>query len=123
MIYTQFIKFGLVGATGLVIDFFITWLFKEKFHFNKYLSNALGFSVAVTNNYFLNSYFTFENNHPISVQFVSFIGIAIVGLGLNLFILYLFQTYTKLNFYWSKMMAIVFVFVWNFTANYFFTFK
>ena len=123
MIYTQFIKFGLVGATGLVLDFFITWLFKEKFLFNKYLSNALGFSVAVTNNYFLNSYFTFENNHPISVQFVSFIGIAIVGLGLNLFILYLFQTYTKLNFYWSKMMAIVFVFVWNFTANYFFTFK
>jgi putative flippase GtrA len=123
MIYSQFIKFGLVGASGLVIDFFITWLLKEKFNFNKYVSNALGFSVAVTNNYFLNSCFTFENNHPIALQFISFIGIALIGLALNLLILYLFQTYTKLNFYLSKMMAIVFVFVWNFTANYFFTFK
>lgn len=123
MIYTQFIKFGLVGATGLIIDFFITWLFKEKFRFNKYVSNSFGFGIAVTNNYFLNSYFTFENNHPLVSQLISFIGFAIIGLLLNLFILYLFQTFSKLNFYLSKMIAIVVVFIWNFTANYFFTFK
>ncbi|MFT6879189.1 MAG: putative flippase GtrA, partial [Arcticibacterium sp.] len=32
----KFIKFGLVGFLGLLIDFGITFLLKEKFGFNKY---------------------------------------------------------------------------------------
>jgi len=39
----KFIKFGLVGGSGVLIDFFFTWLAKEKFKIQKYVSNAIGF--------------------------------------------------------------------------------
>ena len=67
----KFFKFGLVGFSGLVIDFAITWICKEKLLFNKYLSNSLGFLFGVVNNYFLNKYFTFQNNdNHVATQFL-----------------------------------------------------
>lgn len=124
MNFIQFFRFGVVGALGLCIDFCITWILKEKIRVNKYFSNAIGFVVAATNNYFLNKYFTFQNtDSDLVMQFVSFFGIALVGLGLNLIILYCLQTYTKFNFYISKIIATAIVFLWNFTANSWFTFN
>lgn len=121
---TQFFKFGVVGATGLVIDFSVTWLFKEKFRFNKYISNSLGFLIAVTNNYFLNKYFTFQNNDEnIQYQFICFLIVSIIGFTLNTLLLYLFQNKTKQNFYISKGLATAIVFIWNYLANNYFTFR
>ena len=57
----KFLRFGIVGTTGMVIDFSITWLCREKLHFNKYIANTLGFSFAVINNFILNRVWTFEN--------------------------------------------------------------
>ena len=42
----KFVKFCVVGFSGMVVDFGVTWLCKEKLHWNKYLSNSLGFVLA-----------------------------------------------------------------------------
>lgn len=120
----QFFKFGLVGSSGLVIDFGVTWVFKEKLKTNKYISNSIGFLFGVTNNYFFNKYFTFnDNNSSISTQFLIFLTISIVGFLLNTLFLYLLQKNTKINFYVCKVLVIAIVFVWNFIANSLFTFR
>ena len=120
----RFFRFGLVGSLGLCIDFCITWIFKEKIGANKYLSNGFGFVIAATSNYFLNKYFTFQNvDTEVIQQFFCFIGIALAGLGFNLGILYCLQTYSKINFYVSKLIATAIVFLWNFFANSWFTFN
>jgi putative flippase GtrA len=120
----RFFRFGLVGTSGLCIDFCITWVFKEKIKANKYMSNVFGFVIAATSNYFLNKYFTFQNTDTELIQqFLSFIGIALVGLGFNLGIIYCLQTFSKINFYVSKLIATVIVFLWNFFANSWFTFN
>ena len=120
----QFIKFALVGTSGLFIDFGITFLFKEKFYFNKYFANSLGFSFAVMSNYFLNKYWTFQDLNPeIFSQAFKFILISVIGLIINNQMIYLFNHYRGLNFYLAKIFAIGFVVVWNFTANYFYTFS
>ena len=114
----KFVKFGIVGFSGLAIDFFITWLFKEKIGLNKYISNGLGFLFAVVNNYFLNKYFTFQNNDPhLTTQFFSFLLIAFIGFLLNTSLLYLLQKNTKINFYVCKLIVTVLVFFWNFSIN------
>lgn len=124
MNFIQLFRFGLVGAVGLVIDFCITWLCKEKAGLNKYFSNSLGFIIAATNNYFLNKHFTFQNTASnVLEQFAIFFTIALAGLGFNLLLLYCLQTYTKINFYLSKIAATVVVFIWNFTANSWLTFN
>jgi putative flippase GtrA len=120
----KFFKFGLVGFSGLVIDFSVTWICKEKLLFNKYLSNSFGFLFGVVNNYFLNKYFTFHNNdNHVATQFLSFLIISIIGFLLNTSFLYLLQKNTKINFYVCKVIVTVIVFVWNFTANSLYTFK
>lgn len=120
----KFFKFGLVGFSGLAIDFSITWICKEKLLLNKYLSNSFGFLFGVVNNYFLNKYFTFHNNdNHLATQFLSFLIISIIGFLLNTSFLYILQKNTKINFYVCKAIVTIIVFLWNFTANSLYTFK
>lgn len=120
----RFLKFGAVGLSGLVIDFSVTWLCKEILKINKYVANGIGFIFGVTNNYFFNRIFTFQNQDPnIGIQFISFLLISIIGFGLNTVFLYFFQKKTTLNFYVCKLVVTVIVFLWNFGANSFYTFK
>jgi len=120
----SFVKFGLVGCTGILIDFSVTWFCKEKLRWNKYLSNSAGFCFAVVNNYFLNKQYTFHNNNSdISIQFLKFLAISLIGLGVSNLLLYLLQKNGSLNFYFSKALVIALVFFWNFGANTLFTFN
>ena len=57
----KFVKFCIVGFSGMVVDFGTTWLCKEKLGWNKYLSNSLGFVLAATNNYIWNRLWTFHS--------------------------------------------------------------
>ncbi|RNC63793.1 GtrA family protein [Proteiniphilum sp. X52] len=120
----KFLKFGAVGLSGMIVDFFFTWLCKEKFKWNKFLSNSIGFILAATSNYLLNRIWTFESENPdLRSEYLSFIVVSLIGLGLNNFFLYLLHEKGKVNFYLAKMAAITLVTLWNFLANYFFTFR
>ncbi len=121
---SRFIKFGLVGLTGMVIDFSITWVCKEKMRLNKYLASSLGFCCAVTSNFLLNRYWTFENNtQPFTIQFTKFILVSVSGLIINNLLLYLFVKKIKTNFYLLKLVVIGLVFFWNYFVNFLFTFN
>ena len=104
-------KFGVTGFIGLFIDFGVTYLCKEKFKWNQYLSNSLGFSLAVCNNYFLNRIWTFQSTDPnIIKQFSYFLFISIVGLLLNNLVLYFINEKKNKQFYLSKIIATGLVF-------------
>jgi putative flippase GtrA len=121
---TRLLKFGVVGLSGMAIDFSITWLCKEKFRLNRYLSNSLGFCCAVTTNFLLNRYWTFESNtQPFNGQFARFLLVSLTGLLINNVLLYLLVKQIKINFYFLKLIVIGLVFFWNYFANFLFTFN
>jgi putative flippase GtrA len=120
----KFIKFGVVGFICLAIDFSITYFCKEKLKFYKYVANSCGFCFGVMVNYYLNRHWTFENHNPhVYVQFIRFLCVATIGLGLNNLITYYFADRKEYNFYVSKGFATVLVFFWNFSMNMLFTFN
>ena len=122
--FAQFIKFCVVGGTGVVVDFLITYLLKEKLRTNKYLANSAGFICAASSNFLLNRLWTFQSRDPqVTQQYFLFIGISAVGLAINNLIIFLLTDKARLNFYLSKLIAIVAVTIWNFFMNYFFTFN
>jgi len=119
----KFIKFVIVGFSGLFIDFGFTYLFKEKAKLEKYLSNGLGFTIAASSNYVFNRIWTFQSHDPhLMVEYTQFMVVSAIGLALNTLILWLIVSQLKWNFYFSKLIAMTFVTAWNFGANAFFTF-
>jgi putative flippase GtrA len=123
-IILSFLKFSLVGLSGMAVDFGVTWLFKEKVKINKFAANALGFSCAVSSNYFLNRWWTFHSTNPnITNEYVSFFAVSAVGLAINTLVLWVLVTKFKRNFYISKLFAIFITAVWNFSINFIYTFK
>jgi putative flippase GtrA len=118
----KFLKFGVVGFSGLIIDFSITYLLKEKVKIHRYISSSVGFTLAASSNYLLNRIWTFEStNSKILLEYSSFLIISIIGLAINNLFLYLFEK--RLKFYLAKLCAIGVTMIWNFVANYIFTFN
>lgn len=119
----KFLKFGIVGFSGIFVDFGVTYACKEWLKIQKYVANSIGFTVAATSNYFLNRVWTFKSQNPEVVkEFSEFFVISLVGLGLANLIVFLIHGKLKLNFYLSKLFAIGVVMLWNFFANYYITF-
>ena len=119
----KFLKFGVVGFSGVLVNFGVTYLCKERLRWNKYLSNILGFVVAATTNYILNRLWTFQSDNPqIGVEYVKYFAIALVGLGLDTLTVYLLNGKLKWNFYLSKVFAVGVSTLWNFFGNLLFTF-
>lgn len=121
--FIKFIKFGAVGFSGLFVDYGFTFLFKEVFKIQKYVSNSIGFILAASSNYYLNRIWTFKSDNPdITTEYTSFLIISIIGLIINNLVLWLILKNYKINFYLAKAFAIAVVILWNFLANAFITF-
>ena len=119
----KFIKFCLVGFSGIFVDFGITYIGKEVLKIQKYYANAIGFTTAATTNYFLNRVWTFHSNNPhVVMEFSRFFIIALIGLGINSAIIWLMNGKFKVNFYLSKLVGTIIVTGWNFLINAYFTF-
>lgn len=119
----KLIKFSAVGFSGLLMDFSLTYLLKEKFNINKYLANSAGFTLAASSNYYFNKIWTFENTSlNITEQYTSFFVIALIGLFITNSMIYLLNHKLQWGFYFSKLIAIGLVIIWNFTMNYLYTF-
>ena len=122
-VFLKFLKFGAVGATGVVVDFGTTWLCKEVFKLQKYVANCIGFTLAASSNYFLNRWWTFHSNNPeLAIEYSRFLFFSIIGLAMNTFIIWRLVTKRNYNFYLSKLFAIGVVTIWNFFINLMFTF-
>lgn len=119
----KFLKFGVVGFSGVIIDFGITYVCKEWLKVQKFVANAIGFILAATSNYFFNRIWTFKSTNPdVALEFTNFIVISMFGLGINSLVLWVLVSKFRLNFYFSKLMAIGVTTFWNFMANYLYTF-
>jgi putative flippase GtrA len=120
----QFVKFGIVGAIGTIVDITILVFLKEVVGLNVYVANSFSFTLAVLNNYTLNSLWTFadqEKEHR--RQLLQFFIVSAVGLALSQALLFFFHDVMHLHYLIAKCLGILIVLFWNFFANRFWTFK
>jgi putative flippase GtrA len=119
----QFIKFGLVGITGTVIDFGIYNLLLIKFNASPYIATICGFSLGLINNYTLNKIWTFRSKSPNAKhairELIKFALVALVGMGINISVMALIINYTNLGssilgLNIAKIVIVVCVGLWNY---------
>ncbi|HJV78914.1 MAG TPA: GtrA family protein [Paludibacter sp.] len=106
---TRFIKYGLVGVLGLVVDMGVFYLMNKKLGINYVVSNITSSSLAVIHNFILNSYFTFNVTDKKLKRFLSFYAIALIGMAISTGLLALFIDVLKLDSMISKLISIIIV--------------
>ena len=118
-----FLKFITVGGFGFGFDILITYILKDRLNVHKYVSNTVGFILGIAFRYIFNRIWTFQSNDPeVAVQFLKFMSIGVVGLGIVTAVIYLLHDKLGMKFYPAKIIAMIVFMFWNFSANYFWTF-
>ena len=136
---TKFIKFGVVGASGMVVDYGVLFVMHNLFGLGDILSNTISFTCAATSNYFLNRIWTFRSKEKqVGVEYVKFLAVSIVGLLINNSVLLICKNiwpdiYENVflnlgnqpitGLYIFKLVAIAITTLWNFFGNMLFTFR
>ncbi len=59
------VKFGLIGATGLVVNNFVLWLLFKEAHLPLSVASPIAIAIAIFNNFTWNDLFTWKENRAI----------------------------------------------------------
>jgi putative flippase GtrA len=115
----QMIKFGFVGFLCFFIDWGIMVFLTEVFGINPLISSTISFTVSVTVNYILSVTFVFETdkNANKGSQFVIFVLLSIVGLGVNELCMWLGSDLLGIHYMITKVGATAVVMVYNFITR------
>ena len=127
----KFLKFGVVGASGIVIHGGLLYLLRDVVGINQFLANVIGFVAAASSNYVLNRVWTFRSRETqVGVEYLKFILVSVVGLGINTGSLWLLTRLIPAwsgegdwRFYILWAVAVGITTLWNFFGNMLFTFK
>lgn len=128
-LFFKFLKFGIVGVSGMVVHGGVLYLFKELVGLPPLLANTIGFVVAASWNYLFNRIWTFASKEKqVGVEYLKFFLVSLVGLAINNGSLWLFSFLLPLwkadaRFYLLWLAAVAVTTVWNFFGNLLFTFK
>lgn len=81
----RFVKFGMVGAFGAVIDFGVFNLLIHIMKFKPFHASIISFIFAVFSNFLLNRYWTYPDSRAkrFQQQFIQFSVVSLVGLGIR----------------------------------------
>ncbi len=114
----QIIKFGIVGILATIIDYGLMILFTEVFNINYLISSVMSFSVSVVFNYIVSTKYVFNVNHKKSIKdFIVFIVLSVIGLGINSLIMYLGVDKVGIDYRIVKIGATAIVMVYNFITR------
>lgn len=115
----QFGKYCVVGVTGFAINLIIYSLLVEHARMHYLVGATISFTVAVSNNFFLNKYWTFSNPQGgLFTQAGRFLVVSITSLALNLALLHLLiEVYHVNNKISAQAVAIGMVTAINFLGN------
>ena len=120
----RFIRFGVVGFSGVFVDMTIFYLLREHVELGLTRSAILSTEVAIVNNFLWNDLWTFSDisQHQQGwrkrlKRFLKFNVICLVGLILNVLLVNLLFNVFGINEYVAKLMAIAAVTAWNFWLN------
>jgi dolichol-phosphate mannosyltransferase len=121
---TRFIRFGVVGLSGVFIDLGVFYLLREIFGIALTRSAIFSSEIAIINNFLWNDIWTFRDLSRTQKgskqkfrRFFKFNLICLSGLLVNILIINILFNIFYVNEYFAKLIAIAIVTFWNFWLN------
>uniref|UniRef100_A0A832H319 Dolichol-phosphate mannosyltransferase n=1 Tax=Oscillatoriales cyanobacterium SpSt-402 TaxID=2282168 RepID=A0A832H319_9CYAN len=120
----RFLRFGLVGLSGSVVDMAALYFFFEVLNVGLTRSAIFAAELAIINNFYWNDVWTFgdlakqQRGWQLMIKrFFKFNIVCLMGLILKILLLNLFFNGLHLNAYVANLLAIAIVTFWNFWIN------
>lgn len=112
-------KFGIVGVIAFVIDYGLMVLLTELCGVDYLLSATISFTVSVVFNYVASMRYVFTHKEGMSRrrEFIIFIVLSVIGLGLNDVFMWLGTGVLQVDYRITKLVATAIVMVWNFVTR------
>jgi dolichol-phosphate mannosyltransferase len=111
--FSNLFRFALVGSTGTMLQLAIVFLLTETIGLYHIYSLIIGFTVAVTNNYFLNSIWSFKQRISI-IDWLKYSAASVSTLLINEGILYVLTDILGFWYMFSVTIGILVAFVINY---------
>ncbi|EPY09444.1 GtrA family protein [Paenibacillus alvei] len=122
-IILQFLKYGVIGIVGTILQSGTLILLVEFFKWEPIISTIIGFIFSLTFSYFANVRWTFPSTCNQIQVFIKYFVVSILGLLLNITVMYLIVYIFELWYLIGQMIVIILVPVFNFTLNKLWAFK
>lgn len=122
----RFGKFGIVGASGVIINTVVLWLLTHGLNVYYLIASPIAIEVALCSNYLLNNNWTFLDRRA---GFVTWAGLAryhavsLGGMLINVGILHVLVTWTGMPVVAANLVGIGVATIWNFVLSVGWTFR
>ncbi|MEM6424956.1 MAG: glycosyltransferase [Cyanobacteria bacterium P01_D01_bin.128] len=120
----KFLRFGVVGFSGLIVDFFVFYLLREQVGLGLTTSLVISVEAAIINNFIWNDAWTFAEFSKQQQgwgarikRLLKFNTICLAGAVLNVLLVNLLFNILGINEYVAKLIAIAAITAWNFWLN------
>ena len=117
---SEFFRYGISGTFAFVCDFSILVAGTELLGLHYLVSNLGGYTVGLLVSYAINIRWVFRQRRFADRQhheFLYFTTIVFVGLGISELVLYVATDFASLHYTLSKVVATIFVFLFNFVVK------
>lgn len=112
----QIFRFIIVGVIATLIDWFIYFILCHFANFNPLIANIISFTISVLYNYWASCKYVFDVNKSKN-KLTGFIVLALIGLGINELLLFIFITNLGWNYMLVKVFATIIVMIFNFISR------
>ncbi|MHB8177351.1 MAG: GtrA family protein [Vulcanimicrobiaceae bacterium] len=119
----QFVKFGLVGATGLIVNFIIAHVLAKTTQLSHFTDFAIGFMVGGVSNYALNRIWTFRSRRTPWLEGMQFLIVSALALLLGKVVFVVAKREHFHHFTTTWFIATLAGVLLNFFLNKYWTFK
>lgn len=118
-LFQQIIRFGFVGGSAFFIDAGLLFLLTEFAGIHYLISGAISFIVSVIYNYILSIKWVFDarTDRKRTQELTIFIGLSVIGLGINQIVMWFFADLFHVYYMLSKIIATAIVMVYNFITR------
>ena len=113
----QIFKFIIVGGIATLIDWIIYYICYHFIGIEPLLANIISFSISVVYNFWASVKYVFNTKGDNKRNFIIFIVLAVIGLGINELIIFLLHNQLSWNAMLVKIIATAIVMVFNFVTR------
>ena len=115
----KFVKFGIVGASGVLVNYGAYALFTRALDMNLFTAAFIAIELSIISNFIFNDAWTFKNyiRESFFKRAFSFQAISFIGLVMQIVFLYIMVTYINIFDLIAYPVAIVLVFLFNYVLN------